>query len=303
VLRFDRYTEYYILTRFRSFSLSQEYIGKMSMYCIQSCHMEILDRKPFGDYIIVYRRGSVDADSVMKEFSAPHDTLKRGRGTIKILPTNNGLLACRKYIHGGLLRGITKDIFFSENRAKNELEIMMFLEGHGFPVVRPYGYIIKKYFLTKDLYLLTFFEENTRDFLEFMKISRRKERLRAVKDLAFLFSRMAKLGIYHPDLHLQNVLVTQKRSLMFLDFDKACRKILTRKDFKKMFWRLNRFAEKKAKTGEFFATLEEKALFMRIIERSTGLHFVEGVRKKIAGKRRSHDLGWFLESLLYKKPK
>jgi 3-deoxy-D-manno-octulosonic acid kinase len=262
--------------------------------------MDILDRESFGDYIITYRRGSVDAGSVMKEFSNPHDTLKRGRGTIKILSTNNGLLACRKYIHGGLLRGITGDIFFNENRAANELEIMIFLETHGFPVVRPCGYITKNNFLTKDLYLLTFFEENTRDFLEFMRLSPRKERLHAVKNLALLFSEMAKLGIYHPDLHLQNVLVTQKRKLMFLDFDKAYRKKLTRNDFKKMFWRLNRFAEKKAKTGEFPAMLEEKALFIRIIEQSTGLHFIEDMQKETVGKSVPAILGGFWSRFFYK---
>jgi 3-deoxy-D-manno-octulosonic acid kinase len=263
--------------------------------------MDIFDRELFGDFIITYRQGLIDAALTMKEFSNPRDTLKRGRGEIKILSTGNRLLACRKYIHGGLLRGITGDIFFSENRAATELEIMMFLEERGFPVVCPCGYITKNNLLTKDLYLLTFFEENARDFLEFMRSSPRKERLRAVKGLALLFSEMAKLGIYHPDLHLQNVLVTQKRSLLFLDFDRAYRKIITKKDFKKMLWRLDRFTDKKSKTGEFFATSEEKAFFIRIIERAEGHHLIEDVKKGFTGKRRFRDVGWFLESFFYRK--
>lgn len=263
--------------------------------------MDILDRKLFGDFIITYRQGSVDAALIMKEFSNPHDALKRGRGEIKILPMGNKLLACRKYIHGGLLRGITGDIFFSEKRAAAELEIMVFLEERGFPVVHPCGYITKNNLLTKDLYLLTLFEENAHDFLEFMRLSPRKERLRAVKNLALLFSEMAKLGIYHPDFHLQNVLVTQKRRILFLDFDKAYRKTITKRDFKKMLWRLNRFADKKAKTGEFSATLEEKAFFTRIVERATGHHLIEDIKKEFTEKRRFRDVGWFLESFFYRK--
>ena len=58
---------------------------------------------------------------------------------------------------------------------------------------------------------------------------------------------------------------------MFLDFDRAYRKSVTKMDMERMFWRLNRFAEKKEKTGELTATAEEKTLFLRTIEGLSGL--------------------------------
>ena len=112
---------------------------------------------------------------------------------------------------------------------------------------------------------------------------------------------MGQLGVYHPDLHLQNVLVTKAGNLVFLDFDRAYRKTVTKKDMESMFWRLNRFAEKKENTGELVITIEEKTLFLRTFEGLAGLHIMKDMAKQLESKRLSYKLGWFLESFLYKK--
>ena len=205
--------------------------------------------------------------------------MKKGRGEIRILSVGGKLLACRKYIHGGLLRGFTGNIFFSGKRAAVEMEIMMYLENHGFPVVRPYGYITKRNLCTKDLYFLTFFEENAVDLVEFLRSSGQTKRMRVIRDLARLFFELGRLGVYHPDLHLENMLITKKHGLRFLDFDKACLKAVTRQDMERMFWRLNRFAEKKERSGELVITVQEKALFLRVFERLSGYNVVEDIRK------------------------
>ena len=54
---------------------------------------------------------------------------------------------------------------------------MMFLKKMVFPVIHPCGYITKNNLFTKDLYFLTFFEENALDLLEFLRSARRKHRL------------------------------------------------------------------------------------------------------------------------------
>ena len=276
-------------------------IGKMGLYCIQSFCMDILKRQHFGGFDIIYRQELIDLSVIINQFANPRNTIKRGRGDIKIFSAGDVLLACRKYIHGGLLRGITGDIFYSEKRAAAELETMMFLEENNFPIVRPCGYIAKRNLFTKELYLLTFFEENALDFLTFLKSARRKERLRTIKKLASLFFEMGKLGVYHPDLHLQNVLVSKAGNLMFLDFDRACRKAVTKKDMESMFWRLNRFSEKKEKSGEIAITIEEKVFFLRTIEQLSGYHVIENMQKQLKYKRRSYILGWCLESLFYRQ--
>jgi hypothetical protein len=271
--------------------------------CIVYNHaiMDILKKERFGSFVVTYRQGLIDPSLVMRQLSNPLETITRGRGEIKILSAGDKLLACRKYLHGGLLRGITGDTFFSEHRAAAELKTMMFLEENGFSVVRPCGYITKNNLFTKDLYFITFFEENALDLLEFLKAARRKERLRAVKSLARFLFQMGKLGVYHPDLHLQNVLITKAGALVFLDFDRAYRKTVTKKDMEGMFWRLNRFAEKKEIAGELVITIEEKTLFLRTFEGLAGLHIMKDMAKQLESKRLSYKLGWFLESFLYKK--
>ncbi|MBA4389614.1 MAG: hypothetical protein C0399_01590 [Syntrophus sp. (in: bacteria)] len=264
-------------------------------------HVDTLKTEHYGNYTVTHRAGSVDPALVMGQLSMPHSVITKGRGEIKILSVGDKLLACRKYIHGGLLRGITGDAFFSEKRAARELEITMHLEDNRFPVVSPYGYITERRCCTKSLYLVTFFKENVCDLLEFLKSAGRKERLRVIKDFACLLFEMGRLGVYHPDLHLQNVLVTKAGGLILLDFDKASFRSVMESDMERMFWRLNRFAEKKEMANELIITMQEKALFLRTIERLSGYNITATMQKQLNSKRLSYKLGWFLESLLYRK--
>ena len=150
--------------------------------------MDILKKERFGSFVVTYRQGLIDPSLVMRQLSDPHDTIKKGRGEIKILRVGDRLLACRKYTHGGLLRGITGDTFCSEKRAAVELETTIFLEESGFPVIHACGYITKNNLFSKSLYFLTFFEESALDLLEFLKSASRKKRLRAIQNLAAAFS-------------------------------------------------------------------------------------------------------------------
>jgi hypothetical protein len=86
-----------------------------------------------------------------------------------------------------------------------------------------------------------------------------------------------------------------------LYFDKAFFKTVTKNDMERMFWRLNRFAEKKENAGELIITMQEKALFLRTIERFSGYGIIRDMQGQLEGKRRSYRLGWFLDSLLYQK--
>ena len=85
---------------------------------------------------------------------------KKGRGGIRITNIAGKPVACRKYIHGGLFRGITGDIFFSGKRAINEFQIMLYLQERSFPIVSPYCVIIEERLLTKNLYILTYYKED-----------------------------------------------------------------------------------------------------------------------------------------------
>jgi 3-deoxy-D-manno-octulosonic acid kinase len=225
----------------------------------------------------------------------------KGRGGIKLLDIDSTHIACRKYIHGGLFRFITRDIFFSSKRAVEELETLLYLKEKGFPVVEPYGLIVKDGFVLKSLYILTVFEENAADLSETLKISTRKQRFRIIKILAKLMWNMETFGIYHSDLHLNNVLVTAEGTIKFLDFDRAYKKTITKKDMERMFWRLNRYVEKIKGKGKLKVDIKEKMLFLRIYRKFSGFDMAEVMKKKVNQKGLLSKAGWFFESLIYGK--
>ncbi|MCX5811800.1 MAG: hypothetical protein NT178_04560 [Proteobacteria bacterium] len=240
-----------------------------------------------------------DPSTLIARFRGASPLAKKGRGGIKLFDINGRHIACRKYIHGGLLRAITGDIFFSAKRVNEELEILLYLKERGFPVVQPYGLIVRKNFVTKSLCILTVFEENAADLLEVLNASTRKKRFRIIKMLAQLMWRMETLGVYHPDLHLNNVLVTAEGALTFLDFDRAQRKSIAKTDMEWMFWRLNRYVEKMERQGKLKVDIKEKMLFLRTYRKCSRFDMAEAMVKKIGLKRIFSRIGWFFESLLY----
>lgn len=260
-----------------------------------------LDSKRFGGYTVTYLSNVVDPTVSVQQLDNPAETIRKGRGGIKLLRIGEDLLACRRYMHGGMLRAITGNVFFSDKRVVAEFRMLVFLQEHGFPAVHANGFIVRNGLFTKDLYLLTLFEENTFDLLELLKTAPKKKRLRVIRNFAKLLFKMWELGVYHPDLHLQNVLVRKTGELVFLDFDRALLKQVTRKDMEKMLWRLNRFVEKKERAGELTITAGEKLLFLKTIERLSGIPFIEDMTKGLDKKRLFYKLGWLMESTFYSK--
>jgi hypothetical protein len=244
-----------------------------------------------------------DFSTLIDRFRDTPPLENKGRGGVTLLDIKGGHIACRKYIHGGLLRAITGDIFFSAKRAMEELEILQYLKEKDFPVVQPYGLIIRENFVTKSLYILTVFEEKAADLLEVLSASTGKQRFRIIKMLAQIMWHMETLGVYHPDLHLNNALVNAEGTLTFLDFDRARRKSITKKDMEQMFWRLNRYAEKMERQGKLKIDIKEKMLFLRTYRKCSGFDMARAMKNKISKKGFLSKAGWFFESLLYRNQK
>ncbi|HBA54632.1 lipopolysaccharide kinase InaA family protein [Syntrophorhabdus aromaticivorans] len=255
--------------------------------------------RDYRDFVLYYTGENVDLPALVNKFLRTPIEKQKGRNGIKIFNTGDVRLVCRKYVHGGLLRAITGDVFLTGKRAINELEILLYLQGKGFPVVHPFGVLVHGGPLTKQLHILTVYAENTTDLVDALRISPARERLRLVRKLAKFFWALEMLSIYHPDLHLSNVLVTRNRGLLFLDFDKAHRKTVTQKDMENMFWRLNRFAEKCEMSGRLRVTPRDKELFLRTYARLSGHDFRPLMASKLERKRLTSRIGWFIESILY----
>jgi hypothetical protein len=250
-------------------------------------------------YRIYFAGEPVDPSLIVDELGKGRAVEGKGRGGITLITLDVLTLACRKYVHGGLFRAITGDTFFSARRAIKELEITCYLHDKGFPVVEPFAAVIKCGFLTKELHLLTLYKEGAVDLLDFLAGSERIGRLRAVRRLARLFYQLETLGVRHPDLHLNNVLVTPTHDLLFLDFDKARIGTLTGRDMIRMFWRLNRYAEKMERKGAARFSDEERIFFLRTYTRLSGRDVSAEMTRRAGSKKVWSRVGWFVEKVLY----
>ncbi len=156
---------------------------------------------------LVYRGECTDIAAFINKAMAPDRRLKAGRGAPGVFDFDGNTFVIRQYLHGGWLRGITQSAFLGERRAFDELDITAYLEENGFPVVKPFGYISRRRIIANELFFITFFVDDARDLVDYFRSSHARDRLRMAKKLAIYFFRLGELGIYHPDLHLKNVLV------------------------------------------------------------------------------------------------
>ncbi len=257
--------------------------------------------KRIGRFTIHYYSSHIEAEALLEAISRAPVIEGRGRGGIKIIEAGGLKLVSRKYMHGGFFRALTRDLFLRQGRATSEAEILAHLTREGFPAVAPFCTIAERLFLLKRLHLVTYLQEGAVELLEYLPRSTRKERLRCVSKLAELLWLMKCSDVYHPDFHLRNVLVKPGDRLVFLDFDRAHHRSVTDGDMKSMFRRMERFVDKMARQGRLDASDEEKALFLRTYARLSGVDFTEEMRA--SGRRTSYinRLGWFVESLFYRR--
>jgi tRNA A-37 threonylcarbamoyl transferase component Bud32 len=241
----------------------------------------------------------VDPSAVIEQMSRGEIIRDKGRGGIRVLSVDGRKMVCRQYLHGGLFRAITQDRFLSEKRALDEAGILCYLAENSFPIVRPCFVVAEKKGLTKRLFLITEFIQDASDLLDVWRMTSGTKRFRIIKRLAGLFRRLEMLGVFHPDLHINNILVTGKGELVFLDFDRARKKAVTTDDMEKMFRRLDRYMEKQKRRGGITLDMREKIFFLRVYQRLSGCDILSRMEKQLKARAFLNRIGWFVESFLY----
>jgi hypothetical protein len=257
-------------------------------------------QKRTGKFILHCYSDIYNPDGFLKVMRKASPIPGAGRGGTGIFEWLGLTLVTRQFRHGGLFRSLTGNCFFSATRALIEAEITKYLYDENFPTVKPFCVIEERRFLCTHLHFVTLFQENRDDLLKCLRSGSPWQRLHMVKTFAQTLRLMEQLGVYHPDLHLKNVLVTTDGALVFLDFDRAERRRIGRHDVIAMMRRLSRFVDKLEKEGRFSATSLEKALFIRIYERMSGYE-LSNILAPSKTRTILHQWGWFMESFFYRK--
>ncbi len=258
-----------------------------------------LIRTKSGLYTLYSPHGSVDVPSFLQAVKEGEVTPGKGRRGIILFRFQGRRLALRWYTHGGLLRAFTGELFWGTGRMVRELTVTLYLRDRGFRVVEPFCGLSAGKGPFKKLAIVTVLEEGATEFLDTLRGARGKERAGLSGDLAAAMAELVRLGVYHPDLHLKNVLVRRDRSLVFLDFDRARRKTVTRRDVERMLWRLYRYVDKMARRYHNTGTVRDVLVFLSVYRKHSGMDVLPSMRRKAGLKRPLHRLGWFLESLFY----
>jgi hypothetical protein len=249
---------------------------------------------------LVYHNGEVGSpERFIESFMKAGTKIGKGRGEIRLFRAGGPMLAARRYVHGGIFRIVTSDVYLTPRRAVREFQILNLLEEKGVHVVHPICALATRSFPFKKLFLVTVFDEDGRDLVEAAMTLSGRSRLKLARDLARLVWHLLSAGVYHPDLHLRNVLVKSQGSLVLLDFDKAKVKAIGEKEMKRLVWRLYRYTEKLERSGVLTISPQERMIFLRAFSKASGYAIIEPLEKELGRRRAAFKFGWFLESLLY----
>lgn len=187
-----------------------------------------------------------------------------GRDQVLLIKGKQGVVAVRKYRHGGLLRCLTGDCFFFGARPFQEVAVTEEVKSAGVPTLDILAAIMERersgwyrgYLITRYLSAAT-------DLISYLNNEPEGKRRKAViENAGKAVKKMHQAGIYHADLHLKNFLVEGTR-VYLIDFDKS--EVLPRlKPSKRMknLKRLDRSAEKLKRLG-LPLTRRDKGTFCR----------------------------------------
>lgn len=166
-------------------------------------------------------------------------------------------MVLRRYLHGGLLRVFTRDLYLFGSRSFRELALTEEIRICGIPTIQPIGAIHRSilplfyqaYFLSLEIQhamnLIQYFQEigpcPSREKLQFKR--------KVIKSIGSLIQKFHQAGFFHGDLQLKNILVAEGQPFL-IDFDRSYRKgKLSLNERMQNILRLNRSLEKWRRLG------------------------------------------------------
>jgi len=206
---------------------------------------------------LLLQQGIEDIDTFVARYAGGKQH-SGGRSLHPSIPLREGQrMVLRRYLHGGLLSAVTRDLYALSPRSFRELALTEEIRSAGIPTVRPIGAVHQSViFPFYRAYLLTLEVPDARNFIQFFQdmgshpvgevLALKRKIIRAAGRLVRQFH---DSGFFHADLQLRNLLVADQRVLL-IDFDRSLRmQNLPERIRMKNLLRLNRSVDKWKRQG------------------------------------------------------
>ena len=233
----------------------------------------------------------------------------KGRGSlpsILIQESNGKRMLVKHCMRGGVVRFLTKDIFWGGSRPFNEMIINTKILQKNIKTTeiiaaakhKIIGPLFKAYLFSKEIPecidLITYFNGLKQKLSE----QRFKEKKHLFQSVAKAIVKMHSEGIYHSDLHLKNILIRQRENdipeVYIIDFDKAdIKEKLSPREKVKNLLRFNRSIEKyKLKEGSITRS-DQMSFFKEYFKKDKEIADLFKInRKRYILLLRLHKLKW-----------
>jgi predicted Ser/Thr protein kinase len=221
-----------------------------SFSLIKKGQVFIVLRKEYKDALL--KQGIDDVRTFLKKSSQISHHLK-GRTLHPCIPLEDGeRMVLRQYSHGGLLRGITGNLYFFGARSFRELALTEEIRFRGIPTIPSIGAIHHRIlFPFYQAYFLSLEVPHAIDLIQYISeigACPSGENLplkrKIIRSAGLLIRQFHQAGFFHGDLQLKNILVAGDK-LLLIDFDRSYRKPrLSNQERMRNLLRLNRSAEK-----------------------------------------------------------
>ncbi len=174
--------------------------------------------------------GITDPEHLLRHNSRERET-RKGRGMVTAIPIAGSpgeQMLIRKYLRGGLIRHVNRDLHLDGQRPFKELAVTVAAAEAGIPTIdilaavsiKSFGPFFRGYLISKEL-------PACRDLPTYIETTQPAddERATLMTEVADLIRRMHEKGFFHGDLNLKNILIDVKKPglLYIIDWDKSVR--------------------------------------------------------------------------------
>jgi serine/threonine protein kinase len=275
-----------------SFSLIRK---KKSLLILKDAYKDLLLQQGIEDLEVFLRRQAQTARYL------------EGRSLHPSIPIKDGeWMIVRRYLHGGLLGFLTRDLYLFGSRSVQELVLSEEIRSSGIPTVETIGAIHRfTWFPFYKPYLLSLEVPHALNLIQYIQdigphpaLSNLSRKRKVIRSMGILLRQFHDMGFYHGDLQLKNILIAQGQ-LLLIDFDRSYRKpVLSLRGRMKNLLRLNRSAEKWKNLGLPITRTDRWRLFSSYAQSDAKMKkAMQKVLRTYSIRRLFYRMSWAIEKI------